>query len=65
MLEYLLGTANSTCKLIFQKIVQSAVLAKSVTTYQGHWLDKHAKAEGALQFSLHQLFLAIPHEVRV
>ena len=65
MLEYLLGTTNATSKLIFQKIVQSTMLAKSVATYQGHWLHKHAQAERALQFSLHQLFLAIPHEVRV
>ena len=41
------------------------MLAKSVPTYQSHWLDKHAEAEGALQFSLHQLLLAIPHEVGV
>jgi len=65
MLENLLGTTNTTSKLILQKIVQSAVLAKSVSTYQGYWLDKHAEAERALQFSLHQLLLAVPHEVGV
>ena len=65
MLEYLLGTANTTSKLILQKIVQGAVLAKSVSTYQGDWLDKHAEAEGALEFSLHQFLLAVPHEVGV